>query len=240
MDAVTRDVVAATTVGRSSPAIRRVATTRKRRAEGIDANSARPFFSRRRVTSKVKPSAPARSGHPQQVSSRALLSGAPPIADLPGGRRRAKRGRGAPPPRWPALATHRGWRSQIIAASNSRSSRGAGSGPLLQRHAVDRQFSQAPAGGGEDRVDDRGHNGRGAGFAHPARRCRTRDDVDLNGRRLVDAQHWVGIEIGLLDATVLQGDLAVGGADIVREMYLSGELAGLFAARSIATAAAPA
>jgi len=32
----------------------------------------------------------------------------------------------------------------------------------------------------------------------------------------------------------------VGGADIVREMYLSGELAGLFAARGIATAAAPA
>jgi len=54
-----------------------------------------------------------------------------------------------------------------------------------------------------------------SGLAHTTRRLRAFHDVDLNGGRLVHAQHLIGIEVGLLDTAVLQRDLAVessGGA----------------------------
>ena len=35
------------------------------------------------------------------------------------------------------------------------------------------------------------------------------DDMDIDGRRLVYAQHSVGIEVGLLDTAVLERDLAI-------------------------------
>jgi hypothetical protein len=41
---------------------------------------------------------------------------------------------------------------------------------------------------------------RGAGLTHSARRLETLDDVDLDRQRLIDAQHLVGVEIGLLDS----------------------------------------
>src|SRR6202035_3382366 len=72
---------------------------------------------------------------------------------------------------------------------------------LLQRAGVDRQLSQALAGCRKDR--------RGAGFAHAARRLATLNYVDLDGRRLVDAKHLVGVEVSLLDPAVLQRDLAM-------------------------------
>jgi hypothetical protein len=47
---------------------------------------------------------------------------------------------------------------------------------------------KALAGCREDRVGDRGNDGRRSGFAHSARRLGALDDVDLDGGRLVDAQ----------------------------------------------------
>ena len=75
---------------------------------------------------------------------------------------------------------------------------------LLQRGGVDRQLSQALAGRRKDRVGDCGNDGRSPGLAHSARRLETLDDVDLDGRRLVHAQHLVGVEVGLLDTAVLE------------------------------------
>src|SRR5262249_48680825 len=48
-------------------------------------------------------------------------------------------------------------------------------------------------------------------LAHATRRLRAFDDVDLNGRRLIHAQHLISIEVGLLDTAVLQRDLAIEG-----------------------------
>lgn len=42
-----------------------------------------------------------------------------------------------------------------------------------------------------------------------ARRPGTLDDGDFDGRRLIDAQDLVSIEIGLLDTSFLEGDLAI-------------------------------
>jgi hypothetical protein len=59
---------------------------------------------------------------------------------------------------------------------------------LLQRRGVDRQLPHALASRRKDRVGDRGDDRRGSGFAHPARRLGTLDDVDLDRRRFVYAQ----------------------------------------------------
>src|SRR5262245_43534243 len=83
------------------------------------------------------------------------------------------------------------------------------SGRLLQHGGVERQLAQALAGCREDRVGNRGNDSRGSGFAHPARRLGALEDVNLDGGRLVHAQHLVGIEVGLLDTAVFQRDLAV-------------------------------
>ena len=48
-----------------------------------------------------------------------------------------------------------------------------------------------------------------AGLAHPARRLEVLNDVDLDSRGLIDAQHLIAIEVCLLDTAVLQSDLAV-------------------------------
>src|SRR5438477_10985715 len=70
---------------------------------------------------------------------------------------------------------------------------------LLQDGGVDRKLSQALASCSKDRVGHCWHDGGSPGLAHSARRLRTLDDVNLDGRRLIHAQHLVGVEIGLLD-----------------------------------------
>src|ERR1700704_1861810 len=80
---------------------------------------------------------------------------------------------------------------------------------LLQRGDVDRQLSQALAGCRKDRVGHCGNDGRSPGLAHSARRLEAPDDVDLDGRSLIHAQDLVRVEIGLLDASLLQRDLAM-------------------------------
>src|SRR5579883_1977384 len=80
---------------------------------------------------------------------------------------------------------------------------------LLQDVGIDRHPAQALSGCGKDRVGDGGHDAGGPGLAHAAGRLGALDDVNLDRRRLVHADHLVGVEIGLLDTAVLQRDLAI-------------------------------
>src|SRR5262249_56332733 len=94
---------------------------------------------------------------------------------------------------------------------------------LLQEGAGDWDLAQALAGCGKDRVGDGGHDRRGPGFAHAARRLDVLNDVDVDRRGLVHAQHLVGVEIGLLDPAVLQRDIAMQrrrDAEDDRALYL--------------------
>ena len=75
--------------------------------------------------------------------------------------------------------------------------------------AVDRQPPQGDAGRGIDRVAQRGRPAVHAGLADAAGRLAALDDMNLDLRRLVDAQHAVVMEVGLLDASLVDGDLAV-------------------------------
>ena len=65
------------------------------------------------------------------------------------------------------------------------------------------------AGEREHRVGDRRGDGRGPGLADAAHLGAALDDVDLDLRHLVDAQHAVVVEVALLDPAVLEGDGAV-------------------------------
>ena len=75
--------------------------------------------------------------------------------------------------------------------------------------AVDRQPPQRDAGRGIDRVAQRRRSRGDAGLADAAGRLAALDDVNLDLRRLVDAQHAVVVEVGLLDAALVDGDLAI-------------------------------
>src|SRR5215469_11592855 len=46
-------------------------------------------------------------------------------------------------------------------------------------------------------------------LGHSARWLRTLDNVDLEFRRVMDPQHLVGVEVGLLNSSDFQGDLTV-------------------------------
>src|SRR5918999_3535781 len=62
-----------------------------------------------------------------------------------------------------------------------------------------RQLADAPAGRGENRVGQRGHETRRARFADSPGRLAALHELDGDARRLVDAQHPVVAEVGLLD-----------------------------------------
>src|SRR5262245_12890039 len=75
----------------------------------------------------------------------------------------------------------------------------------------DRQLANPFARGCKDRIGQRGHHARRPWLADPAWRFQTLHEYDVDSRHLVDAQHPVVAEVGLLDAAVLDGDLAVKG-----------------------------
>ncbi len=75
--------------------------------------------------------------------------------------------------------------------------------------AIDRQPAQRDAGRGIDRVAQRRRPRRRAGLADAAGRLAALDDMNLDLRRLVDAQHAVVVEVGLLHAPLVDGDLAI-------------------------------
>src|SRR3981189_693752 len=95
------------------------------------------------------------------------------------------------------------WLGAFTYATMSRSC------PLLQSRGVDRQLSQGLASCRKDRVGYCRSDGRSPGLTHSARRLETLDDVDLDGRRLIDAKDSVGIEVGLLDTAIFESDLAI-------------------------------
>src|SRR5262249_39413964 len=78
-----------------------------------------------------------------------------------------------------------------------------------QRSRVDRHLAKALARGGVDSIGDCGDNGRSSSFAHAARLLGAIDDVHFDCRRVIDPQHLVSVEIGLLDPSVFEGDFAV-------------------------------
>ncbi len=52
--------------------------------------------------------------------------------------------------------------------------------------------------------------------------------MDLDGRYLIHAEHSVSVEVGLLDAAVLQGDLTIeGGRDAEDDRALNLRLHGI-------------
>src|SRR5215475_7407804 len=91
-----------------------------------------------------------------------------------------------------------------VFVTSCRCSRG-----LLQRGGVDRHLSQSFASSGEDCIGDRRNDGGGPALAHTTRRLRALNDMNLDRGCLIDAQHLVIMEIALLDAAVLQRDLAM-------------------------------
>src|ERR1700722_5060186 len=113
--------------------------------------------------------------------------------------------------------------SSDMDAPAERSKRMAGTSPAIlsrlarslslraagQILAADRQGAQPLAGGGEDRVGDRGldHGRAGLADAAPSLAGGGRD-VDFRLRCVLVAGDRVGVEVALLDAAVLHGDLA--------------------------------
>src|SRR5712692_9018918 len=70
-----------------------------------------------------------------------------------------------------------------------------------------RKLPNPPAGRCKDGVRDRGHHRRGAGLADATGWLGALDQMDLDHGRLAHAQHPVVVEVVLLDAAVLDGDL---------------------------------
>src|SRR5215831_8992715 len=73
----------------------------------------------------------------------------------------------------------------------------------------DRQLANPFACRCEDRIGQRWHHTRGPRLADPAWRLRILHEHDVYSGHLVDAQHPVVAKVGLLDAAVLDCDLAV-------------------------------
>src|SRR6266436_9184628 len=80
---------------------------------------------------------------------------------------------------------------------------------LRARLIADGQLANAFARRREDRIGERRHHARGARFADATGRFQVLHQVHADPRRLVNAQHTVIAEVGLLDATVLDRDLAM-------------------------------
>src|SRR5882762_341622 len=78
---------------------------------------------------------------------------------------------------------------------------------LRARLLADGKLANALGRRREDRIGERRHHARGARFADATGRLQVLDQVHADPRRLVDAQHAVIAEVGLLDATVLDRDL---------------------------------
>ena len=78
----------------------------------------------------------------------------------------------------------------------------------FQAVRLDRQLAQPHARRRIDSVEHGGRQRRRAGLADAAGLLAALDDLDLDRRSLVDAQHAVVVEVRLLDAAVLERDLA--------------------------------
>src|SRR5436309_15617849 len=80
--------------------------------------------------------------------------------------------------------------------------------PGVSHHLPYRQLSYPLARSREDRVADRRRDRRRTWLSDAALRIGARYDVDLHHRHLGQAQHAVVVEVALLDATLVDRDLA--------------------------------
>src|SRR6266852_5901913 len=79
----------------------------------------------------------------------------------------------------------------------------------LELARVDRKRPDALAGERVDRVADGGGDAGDAGLAEAAGFVAGVENVDLDQGHLVDSQHLVVVEVGLLDASLVDRDLPV-------------------------------
>src|ERR1700691_5594201 len=79
---------------------------------------------------------------------------------------------------------------------------------LAQNMVLDRQRTDALAGGGEDRVAQSRRKRRYRRLTDAAPEIAARHNHGLDPWRVGHAQHLVVVEVRLLDAAVLDGDLA--------------------------------
>src|SRR5882724_1519126 len=104
-----------------------------------------------------------------------------------------------------ARVTGRPGRGPAWAGPPARESR------ALELVEADRQAADALAREREDGVAHRGRGGRHPGLTEAARGLARVEDVHLDLGRLVDPQHLVVVEVGLLHAPAVEGDLTVKG-----------------------------
>ena len=127
-----------------------------------------------------------------------------------------------------ASPVERRFRDEKGARPNGLTRACGGSCPLLQRLRVDRHLSQPLAGRREDSVGDAGTIAESWSPIPPAARSSGRCGPRSPG--FVDAQHLVRVEVGLLDAAVLQRDLAIergGDAEDDRALVCAFTMSGL-------------
>src|SRR5882672_1996071 len=81
--------------------------------------------------------------------------------------------------------------------------------PSRQDVAIDRKFAQPYSGGRGDRVANSRRRRGGARFADAARQLVIPDQMNLDGRSLVDPEHAVIVEIALLYAALFDRDFTI-------------------------------
>src|SRR5258708_38864461 len=81
--------------------------------------------------------------------------------------------------------------------------------PSGQDVPVDRKFVQPYSSSRSDRVANSGRGRSGARFPDSARRLLVSDQMNLDGRSLVDPQHAVIVEIALPYAALVDRDLTI-------------------------------
>jgi hypothetical protein len=83
---------------------------------------------------------------------------------------------------------------------------------LRQVRRTNREPPNPSTGGSKDRIGYRRSNRGDTRLAAASRRLRTGNEVNLyGGRRIIHAQHFVIVEVALLDAPILDGNGALQG-----------------------------
>src|ERR1700693_1067719 len=80
---------------------------------------------------------------------------------------------------------------------------------LLQYSGVDWHLAQPLASRSKDCIGDCRNDARSPALAHSARRLEAPHNVNLDGGRLIHAQHLISVEIALLNTTVLERNFSV-------------------------------
>src|SRR5262245_28057849 len=103
------------------------------------------------------------------------------------------------------------WRPNLLAKKERGSLLGCRAASSCERDVVvlERDRANALAGGGKERIEHGGRGDEDRRLAHTTPEPARRHDDRLNLRHLADPHHVVVVEVGLLDAAILDGALAV-------------------------------